>query len=331
MVAPSPLAGPPGPSRPSRVPPVGRAAFRVLGARVLNVLVSVAAVLATVALAPLSLVGLVVAATSAASLEVVTPLHRWRRPRRALLTDLTHAVGNRYLVLPLTALLLGVLAPVAHGLVPDPVRAALSDLPWWAQLAVVFALTDLANYAAHRAMHRVPVLWRFHAVHHSSEHLDWLATARVHPIDLALNITVASLPTYALGYADQQPWLATFLFLYPFLAHADARLRLPVLDRVIVSPAFHHWHHADDPAAHDRNFGAILSVWDRLLGTAHEPAGYPERYGIGRPELAGDAYLGHLVSPLRRRGIGVPDGAPSTRPNSRGSLDAAQGSLDFRP
>jgi sterol desaturase/sphingolipid hydroxylase (fatty acid hydroxylase superfamily) len=270
--------------------------------RALNLAVSLAAVATAVALAPQALVGLAVAATIAASIEVLWPLHARPRRRAAVLTDLTHAVGNRYLVVALFVLLLSTVGTGAALLVPESVRHTLAGLPAGARLAVAFVLTDLANYGGHVAMHRVPVLWRLHAVHHSSEHLDWLATARVHPVDLAVSTTVAALPAYALGFGVTEPWLLTFLFLYPFVAHANASVRLPVLDRIMVSPELHHWHHADDPAAHNRNYGAILSVWDRLFGTAHEPGGFPDRYGIGDPALAAADYTGHLLSPFRRRG-----------------------------
>ena len=66
---------------------------------------------------------------------------------------------------------------------------------------------------------------------------------------------------------------------------------------MLVSPAFHHWHHA--AGTQDRNFGAILSLWDRLFGTVHDPGDYPDRYGIDRPELAAATYGAHLISPLR--------------------------------
>jgi sterol desaturase/sphingolipid hydroxylase (fatty acid hydroxylase superfamily) len=275
--------------------------------RALNVAVSLAAVATAIVLAPQVLIGLAIAATIVASIEVLWPLHTGsRRSRAALVTDLTHAIGNRYLVVALFIVLVGAVGPAAAGLVPDGVRTAVHGLPPPLLVAVVFVLTDLANYGGHVAMHRIPVLWRLHAVHHSSERLDWLATARVHPVDLALSITMASLPTYALGFTVDEPWLLTFLFLYPFLAHANAHVRLPVLDRVIVSPELHHWHHAADRAAHNHNYGAILSVWDRLFGTAYEPGGFPTDYGTGDRALADADYLGHLVAPLARKRVAQP-------------------------
>jgi len=270
--------------------------------RALNVAVSLTAVTAAVALAAQVLIGLAIAATIVSSVEVLWPLHRQhRRNRSTMLTDLTHAIGNRMLVLALSVVLLGAIGPAAASAVPDGVRALVQGLPAAGRIGVAFVLTDLANYAGHITLHKVPLLWRLHAVHHSSEHLDWLATARVHPVDLGVSLTMAALPAYALGLAATDPWLLTFLFLYPFLAHANAHIRLPVLDRVLVSPELHHWHHATDPAAHDRNFGAILSVWDRLFGTIHAPGGFPPAYGIGERALAEGDYLDHLLAPLTRR------------------------------
>jgi sterol desaturase/sphingolipid hydroxylase (fatty acid hydroxylase superfamily) len=275
---------------------------RAAPARALNVVVSGALVTVAAVRAPPLLLALAVAAAGAASIEVLWPLHDRRRARSSWPTDLVHAVGNRFLMYPPAYAALTVLGPVAAGVVPGPVRTAVQALPWWAQVTVVLVLSDLVNYVNHRAMHRVPLLWRVHAVHHSSEHLDWLATARAHPLDQALTVTATMLPALALGYLDALPWLVTLFFLYyPFVSHANARIRVPIVDRVIVTPSFHHWHHADEPDARDVNFGGFLCVWDRLLGTAHEPGGFPTRYGTADGALARRDYLGHLLSPLRRQ------------------------------
>ena len=67
---------------------------------------------------------------------------------------------------------------------------------------------------------------------------------------------------------------------------------------MFVTPVFHHWHHAEDAAAHDRNFGAIFSFWDRLFHTALVDARYPTAYGLGDGRLDVQDYLGQLVTPL---------------------------------
>jgi sterol desaturase/sphingolipid hydroxylase (fatty acid hydroxylase superfamily) len=264
--------------------------------QVLNVALGVAMAGTAAAVAPAALATLAIAGAAAASIEVLRPLHPRRRSRAALATDLTHAVGNRFLQLPATLAALTVLAPVATWLVPDPARSGLHALPWWGRTVIVLVLSDLANYLGHRAMHRVPALWRLHAVHHSSEQLDWLATARAHPLDQAFTVTTTALPAIALGALEAQPWLLTLLFLYyPFVSHANADLHLPEIERIIVTPRFHHWHHA--LGTRTGNFGGFLAVWDHLFGTAHAPSGFPERYGIGDTTLDDD-YLGHVLSPL---------------------------------
>lgn len=277
----------------------------------LNAALCVAMAGGAVIVVPQVLATLAIAAAAAASIEVLRPLHPRRRTRAALATDLVHAAGNRFLQLPATFAALVVLAPLATWLVPGPVRSGLDGLPWWAQTAIVFVLSDLANYFGHRAMHRVPALWRLHAVHHSSEQLDWLATARAHPLDQAFTVTTTALPAIALGVLDAQPWLLTLLFLYyPFVSHANADLHLPEIERVIVTPRFHHWHHA--LGTRTANFGGFLAVWDHLFGTAHDAGGYPDRYGIRDTALGSDDYLGHVLSPLTRS----PGPRPAPRPTA---------------
>lgn len=265
---------------------------------VANAVVSVALAVVGLRTAPELLVGLGVAAALGMSCEVLAPLHEGRRSRRALALDLTHALGDRCITIPLVAIALALGGPVVAAAVPAAVRDALAALPWLAMVAITLVVTDFANYLAHRSLHRVRVLWAFHAVHHSSERLDWLATSRAHPIDLAVNIVAVTLPTYALGQVELAPWLVTFFFVHPFVMHANARLRIPAVGAVLVTPAFHHWHHAAEGDAHDRNFGTFLSVWDRLFGTALDREEFPERYGIDDSAVDGADYLGQLAMPF---------------------------------
>lgn len=287
---------------PGRVSQDGRPASTTRLRTAANVAASVVFAVVGVVTAPELLLGLSIAAAVGMSCEVLAPLHVGRRTPRAWVVDLTHAVGDRAMIVPLVALGLAGAGPAVEAAVPVSVRDGTASLPWAAQLAVIVVATDLANYLAHRALHRVPMLWSFHAVHHSSERLDWLATSRVHPLDLAVNIVAVTLPTYALGQVELAPWLVTFFFVYPFVTHANALVRMRAASAVLVTPAFHHWHHAADVEAHDRNFGMFLSVWDRLFGTAVDSAEFPLRYGIGSSDLEAADYLGHLTLPLRTIG-----------------------------
>lgn len=228
--------------------------------------------------------------------------------RRAWFTDLTYVFANRPLIeIGLIAVMVTA-GIAAHGVVPERVHTAIHGQPMWLQVVQVFVLADLGFYVAHRAFHRFPALWRFHAIHHSIEDLDWLASARVHPIDQILTKAASLLPPFVLGYSSAA--LAVFgvvYFWHSFLLHANVPLGFGPLNVLIASPRFHHWHHANDRAARDKNFGAQLSLFDRLFGTYYLPVDRtPTRFGIS--ESVPGTYLRNLLYPLipPRRRVSIP-------------------------
>lgn len=185
-------------------------------------------------------------------------------------------------------------------LVPGAVKSAVGASPVWIQLPAAIVVADLCFYVVHRAFHRVPSLWRFHAVHHSIERLDWLAGHRVHPIDQICTKGSALVPLIALGFSDAT--LAAYGFIYAWhsvLLHANLRLDIGPLGWLIASPRFHHWHHADQPEAIDRNFAGQLSVLDALFGTMYMPRDMPRHYGT--TTRVPDGYWAQLRFPLRSR------------------------------
>lgn len=181
----------------------------------------------------------------------------------------------------------------------------MADLPLWAQFISAVILTDLFFYAIHRLFHEVPALWRFHAIHHSSVALDWLAASRIHLVDAIVTRAVSFIPLGVLGF-DPQVIGAYFLFVsaHAVFNHANVAWSLPALDGWIATPRFHHWHHAAEPEAVDKNLAAHLPVIDKIFGTYYAPKRWPARYGIaGNPVPAG--FLPQLMWPLRsawRRG-----------------------------
>ena len=182
-------------------------------------------------------------------------------------------------------------------LAPDAVLAGLRALPGWAQGLVAVALGDVAVYWFHRACHRFDVLWRFHAVHHSVETLDWLAAHREHPVDGVLTQVVINLPALLLGVgpADLAGW-AAFRGLWAILVHANVALPLGPLGTLFGDPALHHWHHAR--VERTRHNFANLAPWvDLLFGTHHRPEGAP-RYPLGVPEAQPPGYVRKLLLPF---------------------------------
>ena len=129
-----------------------------------------------------------------------------------------------------------------------------------------FLLAEVVQYWAHRAAHTVPVLWRFHKVHHSITELDWLAAARLHPIDQAFIRSCVVIPLFVLGFTSGT--FGALLVLFTFQAlfiHANVRFTFGPLRYVFATPEFHHWHHADDPRAYNSNFAGELPAARQAL------------------------------------------------------------------
>lgn len=234
-------------------------------------------------------------------MERLFPLHRgqsWRR--RDLATDVLHFFLSGFLIRTAAFGLTLVLSAAALSVVPAGMREAVRAQPAWLQFAELLILADLGFYVAHRIVHSVPWLWRFHAVHHSSEQLDWLATYRVHPVDQVFNSMLIALPGLILGFAPGP--LVAYALVYRWHAiwlHSNARLPIGPLGWLIATPHYHHWHHADEPQAYDRNFGGQLTLWDRLFGTYFEESRLPHRYGVGG--AVPDGYVAQLAAPFRLR------------------------------
>jgi sterol desaturase/sphingolipid hydroxylase (fatty acid hydroxylase superfamily) len=161
------------------------------------------------------------------------------------------------------------------------------------------AMFDLAIYWTHRWYHEVPVLWRFHAVHHSTEHLDWVSGFRSHPLDGTL-IAPAFFFLVAAGFSLQFTGVVAIVqIVLGIFLHANVRWRLRPLHRLIITPEFHHWHHANEPGAINSNYSVFLPGWDLLFGTYFMPRDRrPRRYGVDDHVPVGMA--AQLRHPLRQ-------------------------------
>ncbi len=191
---------------------------------------------------------------------------------------------------------------------------AVAAQPVALQLLEVVLVADLGAYAAHRAFHGVPLLWGFHAIHHSSERMDWLAGSRLHVVDVIATRACAFVPLLLLGFS--QAALAAYLVwvaVQATLIHANVRWRFPGLRHVLVTPQFHHWHHTAEAEGLDRNFAVHLAFLDRLFGTLHLPGErWPDRYGIAGSPVP-DGWLLQLRWPLSRTGGRGPLPSPDPR------------------
>ncbi|MCE3263867.1 MAG: fatty acid hydroxylase superfamily protein [Pseudoduganella sp.] len=222
---------------------------------------------------------------------VFLPLERWlalrRHPGAARwrAQDIFYYFANSLLPMLVLAPPLALVAELARAVLPAALPAGIAGLPLWASLLLALVVSDFGAYWAHRLAHRWPLLWRFHAVHHSPEHLYFLVNTRAHPVDLLFVRLCGLLPLYVLGLAGPSAAgsaapLAVVLVgsLWGFFIHSNIRLRLGALEWLLSTPAFHHWHHSRHDHV-DHNYAAMLPLLDRLFGTYYLPSAWPAQYG----------------------------------------------------
>jgi sterol desaturase/sphingolipid hydroxylase (fatty acid hydroxylase superfamily) len=257
-------------------------------------LVFVAALVLALAVRGNAAVGIAVLFLVFAPLEKIFSLRPQKVFRRGLFTDLTHLLVNNLLV---TA---GVFVLVIVSAIPFIWLRRLeiaSIFPTGLAIGLAVGLVFVGNYWGHRLTHEVPQLWRFHSVHHSIEQMDWVASGRLHPLDSAFTQAFTVMPLFLLGYTGGVfGGVAVFVTLLALFQHANVRLRFPYLRWVINTPEWHHWHHAIDDEARNKNFG--LPIVDKIFGTAYMPKGKrPSGFGTHAP-VPQTGYLQHLAYPF---------------------------------
>lgn len=235
------------------------------------------------------------------------PLERFfpRRAEQPLFRDEWREDLFYYLVSSLLVQVLTYLtfAPAKTLLAVAPlaaVRTWIGGLPFVVQFGAIMLLTDLVQYWVHRAFHRVPWLWHFHAVHHSARHMDWMAGARMHFLEIVALRSTTVIPMFVLGFdAAAMNAYILMVYLYSTFVHANLGWRFPVAEKLLVTPRFHHWHHGIEREAIDVNFSIHFPFLDRLFGTHYLPEDkWPAGYGIeGHPVPQG--YAAQFKHPFR--------------------------------
>jgi sterol desaturase/sphingolipid hydroxylase (fatty acid hydroxylase superfamily) len=222
--------------------------------------------------------------------------------RRGWTTDLAHFAMSHLLVQVTVLFTLMPAAIFFRWAVHPAIQGAVAAQPLLLQFAEIIVVADLSEYAVHRLFHAVPWLWRFHAVHHSSEVMDWLAGSRMHLVDAVVTRALAFVPLYVLGFSPPAVYAyLVFVSFHAVFVHANVRFRFGRLAQVVGTPQFHHWHHAAEREAVDRNFAVHLPVIDRVFGTYYMPPGrWPRAYGIAGSPVPPD-YPRQLVYPFTAR------------------------------
>jgi lathosterol oxidase len=241
-------------------------------------------------------------------IEVLWPAYRDQSVFRSeWLTDIVYFLST-HLPIQITTFLILLPATQLSSMLSVPVLThAVGRLPWIVQFFLAVLVADLAEYFIHRAFHKVPFLWRFHAIHHSSRALDWIAGSRSHIVD---DVAVRAFILIPMMCVFSHTMLVAYLFfvnIHATWAHCNFGPTIKWLEPFLIQPRYHHWHHTSQREAIDRNFAIHFPWIDRMFGTHYLPPDqWPDHYGLHNEKIPA-GFWGQAVYPLRRRvGAGSP-------------------------
>jgi sterol desaturase/sphingolipid hydroxylase (fatty acid hydroxylase superfamily) len=233
------------------------------------------------------------------ALELASPTRPQPLFRREWMTDVAFFAGQYFLW---SSVSLSVLFFLRENLL-----VYLSIAEWasqfnpWVVIFFAVVLGDFLVYWFHRACHRFSFLWRFHAVHHSAEHLDWVAAHREHPLDGICTQLFQNLPAILLGVDFYMiAGFAMFRGGWGVFIHSNATYQTGPLRYFLGAPELHHWHHAKlAPTLH--NFANLAPWLDVCFGTYHRPEGPDEAYPLGLVDPWPRGYFAQLIYPFTLR------------------------------
>jgi sterol desaturase/sphingolipid hydroxylase (fatty acid hydroxylase superfamily) len=230
----------------------------------------------------------------------------WRK--REIVTDLCY-----WFLIPLVARyfrigMLGLGAAVIFGIHGSQAlidfyengHGPLAALPMWLQVVVFLVVSDFLLYWIHRAFHRGN-LWKYHAVHHSSEELDWISAARFHPINLFLGAVGVDVVLLLAGISPNvMVWAGPFITAHSGFVHANLNWSLGPFKYVLAGPIFHRWHHTAADRGGSMNFAGTFPIWDMLFGTFYMPQNVlPDAYGVGDKDFP-QSFPAQMLYPFMR-------------------------------
>ena len=182
----------------------------------------------------------------------------------------------------------------------DDGHGPLSELPLWTQAAIFLILSDFMLYWTHRMFHGGG-FWKYHAIHHSSEDLDWISAARFHPVNLFLGTVAVDAILLMAGISPNiMLWVGPFTTFHSAFVHANLNWTLGPFKYVIATPVFHRWHHTSLEEGGDTNFAGTFPIWDILFGTFRMPDNVlPDHYGVDDKAIPSEI-AGQLAYPFRQ-------------------------------
>jgi sterol desaturase/sphingolipid hydroxylase (fatty acid hydroxylase superfamily) len=242
--------------------------------------------------------------------EVLRTHNRDWRPRFKdnYYPDVTTLVLNNFLLQ--SPVLQLVIAGTALSLSGGGLEIWPHHWPLVLQAILALVLGEFGAYWWHRSTHEIPLLWRFHKVHHCPSRLYWLNATKFHYLDMTLLQSFTVLPALMLGANESAVLFITlFSIFHGYWQHGNTQQSLGILNYLFSTAQLHRWHHNQNPAVANHNFGSNLIFWDLVFGTYFWPeGGHGDAVGahINHIGIADDDYpqdpFRHFVQPFTRKG-----------------------------
>jgi sterol desaturase/sphingolipid hydroxylase (fatty acid hydroxylase superfamily) len=228
-------------------------------------------------------------------LEKLFPAKKQKLLRPSFWLDVCFFLGQYLIWNGLVFWALDLLNPYLVNLMSTNIVALVQAQLWWLQAIEVVLLSDFLIYWGHRWQHHNNFLWRFHKVHHTAEHLDWLAAHREHPLDTIYTVGIINLPAIILGFPlETIAGFIAFRGIWAIYIHSNTKINIGCLKYIIGSPEMHHWHH--DVERDRGNYANLSPLMDILFGTHYHTKEFPKKIGI--KEKTSKNYIGQILEPL---------------------------------
>lgn len=176
----------------------------------------------------------------------------------------------------------------------------LAAMPLWAQAVFFLVVSDFCTYWIHRGFHGAR-MWKYHAVHHSSQDLDWISAARFHPVNIFLGTVLVDVGLLLAGISPNvMLWVGPFTMFTSAFVHANLNWTLGPFKYVIAGPVFHRWHHTAADRGGSSNFAGTFPIWDLMFGTWYMPKdALPDEYGVDDKSFP-EGFGGQMMYPFTR-------------------------------
>ena len=189
--------------------------------------------------------------------------------------------------------------------ITNMVAIEIGQLPGWTQLLILFVLADFIQWNIHRLLHRVPVLWEFHKVHHSVKEMGFAAHLRFHWMETVIYKSIQYIPLAMIGFGISDFFIVHMIaVVIGHLNHSNLNISYGPLKYLLNNPVMHIWHHSKKlpQGSYGVNFGLSLSIWDYLFGTAWIPeSGRDIELGFEKDENFPTDFIHQVTYPIGKK------------------------------